>query len=826
MFHLLTAAAAMVTFACGGGGGGSSDKSGASDLALVDVSVGQTDGVATNEIITLEFTEALDPDSVRADTIQIREGPNFGKQVAGFYEVDGNKVRFYPRLPTLADLSDSGFQPGKDYRIILPGIPKVATVRNFEGDRLRKATTVNFKTALPGSAAVFTDNFLDPLPSKVLAMNPPDGAVDVPAESTITLTLNRRPLHPATVTPVNITLTMIERQGMPVNRPIQGTPVLVQSHDAVSIVYQPTFDLADDATYRLEVDRRVQDLTGNDIVPFSSTFTIRDEPFRFSELVFEFNETELEKPTVMDIETTTASWNEPAGPENEPSGVLSALFTIAGGNGTAGDLIATTNREIRPTSYPRGVDVVTEDGVEYEVYNFRTVRIPKGVVVRFSPRSGGPNRPVKILALKTIEIDGTITVAGDAGDDSEAASYDSALPLRKGGEAGPGGTDGADTLTSTTNSTSVSSDADDVPYGGEGGEGGHMSGYQYYSWSGGGGGGGSRTDGADGTQSTYPTSTYKGAAGAGGRSAVSRGYPLNVERRPNVGGAGGGAGGNGFYYYNPIHTSGGAGGGGGGAITIQSAGNIELGPEGKILASGGAGGAMIASTSSYQPGAGGGGAGGSILLKATGELDFTPGSVLDVAGGAGGLYMGTYTYYKAGEGGAGGDGYLRLEAREDENSPGKPVINGLNSVTATYGPIPTGVYAPMGGGAPSIGQTVWMNLGVFDPVMIKPSPEDRTATLYNDSMTIEVQMATEDPNNLGNPNLDGLDITDADGDGAFDDTLDPTTLSEWTKVENIESLNGKGYQFIRIRIVFQLDPNQTVDLPLPFLDRMVLKFKF
>ena len=100
------------------------------------------------------------------------------------------------------------------------------------------------------------------------------------------------------------------------------------------------------------------------------------------------------------------------------------------------------------------------------------------------------------------------------------------------------------------------------------------------------------------------------------------------------------------------------------------------------------------------------------------------------------------------------------------------------------------------------------------------------ATLYNDTMTVEVQMAIEDQNDLGNPNLNSMDVTDSDGDGEFDDTTDPTRLSEWTRLSSIEDLNGNGFQFIRVRVTFQLDDNQTPDNPLPFLDDLTVRFRF
>jgi hypothetical protein len=280
----------------------------------------------------------------------------------------------------------------------------------------------------------------------------------------------------------------------------------------------------------------------------------------------------------------------------------------------------------------------------------------------------------------------------------------------------------------------------------------------------------------------------------------------------------------GYYYSTPYRIDGAGGGGGGGSITLQSASYVEIGSTGRILSDGGIGG--DSRSSAYHGGAGGGGAGGSILIRATGTMTFGSGATLSVAGGAGGISTGTYSGYNGGEGGAGGDGYIRLDAREDENSPGKALIFGDSGANMTYPTYSKGLFSPAGSGAPSVGQTFWQNLGVFDPTMIAPKVEDIVATLYNDKMTIEVQLAIEDQNNLGYPNLNSMDVTDADHDGEYDDTLDDTRLSEWTSLYDIEDLNGHGFQYIRTRITFQLDDTQTADHPLPYLEFLRVRFRF
>ena len=352
---------AVMTSACGGGGGPIAPAGGGSALVLLDVSVGEHDGVPLNEIIVLHFSDDVDRDSVRPDTVQIRRGPNFGHQVPGEYRVDGPTVLFFPRLPVLADLSDAGFQPATDYRIILPGRPKVETVRSVGSERLKKSTVVSFRTAATGSPELFKDNFVDAAPPHVQFVNPPDGAEEVPASSEITITFNRRPLNPVSVHAGNISLTLVERGQVPVHRIVSGTPILEQTHDSVVVRFVPTFPLADEARYVLHIDRRVQDLVGNDIDPgFESGFSIRDEAARFSRVEVAFDSTE--KATLMDVDETTASWNEAV------EGALAALFTVAGGNATAGDLKPTSNQQLDPSDYPRGHEIKSIAGRECDVY--------------------------------------------------------------------------------------------------------------------------------------------------------------------------------------------------------------------------------------------------------------------------------------------------------------------------------------------------------------------------------------------------------------------------------------------------------------------------
>ena len=848
---VIVMAASLMLASCGGGGGGGG-KSGdltATDLVLIDVSVADLDGVPLNEWIDFEFSEELDPNSVRPDTIQIREGPNYGKQVPGFFRVgiveegkNGRFVRFYPRLPTVDTLADGGLQPGTPYRITLPGAPKVETVRNYTGDRLVNETSVNFQTALAGSKDLFTDNFLDEyipgISPGVTFVNPPDGALDVSSDVQIVATFTRRPLNPATVNATNITLTMVSRMDKLTgqirvwNRPIPGIPVLEQGFDRVTVTFVPRFPLSDEALYRLHIDRRVQDLVGNDVAPLDTEFTIIDEPFKESALTLNFTANEKVSPlNFMDKDETTASWDEAI------ESCLVALFTVAGGMGTSGDLTPTANETHTPTNTP-GVEIgVYEDGVFYDVFNFRKIDIPQGVTVRFqgnytSSRRGltdSNNHALKIMALFPINIEGVLNVSGGNGDNAETNTSNSALPYGYGGIAGPGGGHGANCYTGASPNVGSSVPAMDgvsPSNGSDGGDGGYFdSGAQAsYMYAGGGGGGaGARTPGLPGEKGGFSSTGYFGLGGLGGQALGG-----NLERSPHYGGAGGGAGTMAYVWtsWQQYRNAGAGGGGGGGAVTLQSGASITVSSTGKIMSDGGTGGDCATTFYLYYGGAGGGGSGGSVKLRSTTGITLEPGATISVAGGAGGAFKGTYSWYAGGRGGRGGDGWIRMESPNPKDE-----IKGINTAQLTYSTPSVGTFFPIGGGAPSIGQTNWLNLGVFDPEMLEWKPlEDKSDYLGTggDTITYYVQMADEDTAEPGTPDLSAMDLSDADGDGATDDPKAGMTdiMSEWVEVSNIRSLNSNGYQFIRIRIVFQLDNKQEFTDVLPYVDWFRVSFRY
>jgi len=251
------------------------------------------------------------------------------------------------------------------------------------------------------------------------------------------------------------------------------------------------------------------------------------------------------------------------------------------------------------------------------VFNFTTINIPAGVLVKFNRNVA--NTPVYFAATGDVVIDGVLDVS--------ATATDVLLPPvpenpKQGG--GPGGYDGG-----------RGGDGSDPSGGPGGGPGGGARGYP-------GGGAGNATEGK-------MAHRYGGAPGNGGPSVP---YP-----DPLSGGSGAGGGDSIFHY---IWYDAGFGGGGGGAVQVSTPGNLSIG--GSILANGANGGWGFANIFG-NGGPGGGGSGGCVELYA-GSVVLDPDGLLQANGGyGGGLSTQPYSWdppaYSSGA--DGGLGYVRIE---------------------------------------------------------------------------------------------------------------------------------------------------------------------
>ncbi len=946
------AVAAVVVVALPGAKVSAKAKAAGAAMKITDIDVGDFAGIPQNKIISIQFSQVVDPASVSPATLQVRaqnaKGTGYTIQVPGSFQVAGSTVRFLPRLPThLRDPADpaggffpagsikdnaslnAGFQPNKNHLITVVGSPSLSPVRSTSGRGLAHNYTARFTTSPDTikSEAFTIDTYQDNPPPAFQFSNPPDkvaaaddqyalhgGTLDVPSAINVSIFGKKVPLSPNTLRPSgNVVCTLLARADDPSYRKVMGgSPFVEQNFDTVRMAWVPRFPLPDVSTYSLAISNKVLDLTEvynfdanpgrlrlramyeflvtarllNPATPAQQLanppleliqedwptdaatrgtlkanllalgdkypdeinprvmvmFTTRDELVTHSKLTVNF----LQSEGYFDASKSTAEWDQTI------ASAASGVFTAAGGSAVLGDLKPVSNTTVSAIAYPGSV------------LNYRSIIIPAGVTVTFtgSPQPSQPTTatvlpinmplpspPVTIKAL-TFVLDGTISVDGTAGiDGTQSGTYTAnitiptpAVPGGPGGGYGGyapagvvGGTPGQySSLGASSGTGGVGNDVNLIPAsatdGGRGGQGGKAgTGTGYTMASGGGGGGGSRLAGANGTNAamsaSYPTyGSWAGSGGAGGAGATGNSDLANL-----VGGAGGGGGGNAQAYTQSTYnwgTPGASGGGGGGALLVQTSATLTVGNSGLFRARGGKGGKGV-NTSYTGGGGGGGGGGGAVLLRTSrGFLFANAPAAVDVTGGAGGTPV-TTTYGTGGTGGNGGAGFVRFE---DPNG-------GISVPGATQGS-----YLPTGGGLPSYVYSKFIDVGVDQVKFLNPTAADFQITSGNDAILVEIQLAVENPSTLGTPLITAID--------ANENSTNVKQVSQWMPVRLLDSTstggaikvpgnnladavfnidtkaNGFNYRFVRLRITFQLDPTQTAQSPVPFIDQFVLKYDF
>ena len=139
--------------------------SAAQDLRLSAFRQDGDRNVYLNEPLVLDFSEDLDPLSItesrdgESGSLRVLD-PN-GLPVPGTLSVNARQILFQPRLPLLPDLSDGGFRPGSEYRVLLAGFPRPDGLRSLQGAPLERSLALGFRTALASSAKPLFDPFLE-----------------------------------------------------------------------------------------------------------------------------------------------------------------------------------------------------------------------------------------------------------------------------------------------------------------------------------------------------------------------------------------------------------------------------------------------------------------------------------------------------------------------------------------------------------------------------------------------------------------------------------------------------------------------------------------
>lgn len=668
---------ALTCLGCGGGSGGAGPDGAGQGLILVRFDQASIDNVYLNQVLRFTFSEALDPDSVTAASVQIRSGPKFGLSVAGALKTAGSVVTFEPNLPGRCDFSDAGFQPDTEYRVSLIGAPEAFSIRNSVGQNLDATTTYQFHTRTEQDDDLFRDTVPGVAPT-ARSVTPSDlsAEVSVVQGNRIVVEFSEN-IHPCSIDTSTILFHMFEvgdlddgfipvennsddpftwgstNAVMQIHPPqrIPSSIVLEQDYVKTLLTITPDFgEFPENALLVLRLTLGIQDFGGTPFSPETVSFTTENLAMQTGDHTLEYDET-----TPIDDTGTTADVNTARSPSlaqgyllfagdgdngadpyspSLPNSMISSCQTPLQANSGAKTLFQPSVDETLHTGDTVSTCPNSVDGSTAVVWEFKKFHIPSGVTVRITGKN-----PAIILVQDEILIEsgGRLLARGDGQGGS---------PRSRGGSAGTSVTTG------TAGGTGVAG-------GGNGGKG-----HAYPAPSTG-------RYGDDGVQGYFTTSTgaidaeVGDAPGTGGGEGNSSGYWGNqtaVNRNMPSGGGGGHATagesgtalGTGSSPERIDLTVTGSGGGTYGATDSRMQ-RAEAG------SGGGAAGELrsFASTSGRCPGGAGGAGGGFVDLTCSGNIRIY--GTIDAAGGNGGQGAGNpfspnYTNNAATGGGGGGSG--------------------------------------------------------------------------------------------------------------------------------------------------------------------------
>lgn len=707
-FGVLLLATALVGTSCGGGSGGPGPDGPGQGLVVVGFLQAGVDNISLNTRLEFVFSEPLDSTTVNDGSVQVREGSAFGKTVKGTFRVEGAKVYFDPKLPSLCNLSDSGLKPETQYRITLVGYPEEFCLRNTQGQPLDRTQTFVFTTVPETDPHLFQDQIPGTGPT-VISISPANGAAAVPvgSDNEIVVRLSEN-LDPCTISASTVRLDMYEvgnaatfepgaasgklsgfvpvedqAPGDPTTWGGNGTAVLptqripadiefTQSASATEIRLIPSFGrFPENALLVVNLLPAIRDFGGSSLTALTVSFTTENRPEQEESYVVE-NEGEtpyIGALSTADVDTTRAPGKAQG-------------FLLISGDGDNGTQITTPSRPTFPPDcttplanndgvldhFDPGADITLNtgdtqnicpnrvDGSTAVVWEFASFRIRSGITVTIA----GVN-PAIFLVNGPVQIDGggTLRVRGGNGTTgnstvTSSGSWPTGVPGGLGVAGGGNGGASQDPLASFGGQSAtwpipIPFSPDPDSYGEDGWEGYGSPAYENEPGGLHGGGQGNAAawhGAAPSPNGPYGATSCGGGGGGGGHAEKGKTGGAAVESTGNgiLSAPARGEGGEPYETSNEDLQTPSAGSGGG-------AGGYQAFPS-------------YVSTSAYAGtmATGGGGGGGGGFVDITSSFDIKVFGTIDARGGVGGT--GGNSYFcdtgSAGGGGGGAGGGVRL----------------------------------------------------------------------------------------------------------------------------------------------------------------------
>jgi hypothetical protein len=378
----------------------------------------QRTNIAQNEIIVLQFSEAIDPASVSPSSIRFRTAS--GEQPVGELFVNGNQVEFVPTLSISGGQTFFGFSAGETYTMTIPGGQnQPAVVRSTSGKPFEKTLTCTLQSTL----GIVDLNGVAPSARLVSPSLSQVGAA--PRDIDIVIEFNElidaTPFLSGTASPVNFAVRRTRetldpndgdaRECDPASQPVTLTGSLRLDFDparSVSVLtFRPAGALPGNICVQVTVTNGVQDLSGRPAQSQSFQFLTVVVPQQQGDVTEDFDDN-----LKLDVDASAGTWSGGT-----------ATFARIGGDGRHGpfDLslatdngtidgkrtftINTDNTIIPAVNTLSGTAAAVTDGRFF----FTKMVVPSDVRLRFT----GSWPPVITVAGR-MDILGEIDIAGRA----------------------------------------------------------------------------------------------------------------------------------------------------------------------------------------------------------------------------------------------------------------------------------------------------------------------------------------------------------------------------------------------------------------------------
>jgi hypothetical protein len=368
------------------------------------------------------------PANARIDLGNDEPPESNGGRLVLFDRTQKDVVTFIPEIPTRAALDDTGYTPGANYTVVVPGYPATNTLENLAGDQLlspnNRIFTSSFRVISSVAPQLFIGSESAGIP-RVIFSAPYNGADEVPVTSTIAIDFSQA-LDPRTVTPDKFKVELVS-----VPAPYPQIPVSVflaqQRLGKIEVILTPINPMPADSTIRVTLDSGIEDLLGQALNQSTISFFTGFGPPTGCDCdpLEEFDDISRQDGLV-----TTANWANSRPYVGGVAGQLTAAFAPYAGDGTDGAFNATIGQT---TTLQTGTTA-------QRVYNFTTFTIPIGATV-----VAAGSYPLVLQCQDAVDVSGTLRLDGSAGGNGFRGDSTSAGATGgAGGIGGPGGNPGGD----------------------------------------------------------------------------------------------------------------------------------------------------------------------------------------------------------------------------------------------------------------------------------------------------------------------------------------------------------------------------------------------